>query len=103
MAQKYGKFQELNTEIIPILVDNLKNAQKMEEKYAKGKFPILYDGNGKIAAALHQEKKFWKLGRMPGMLIVDKAGIIQFAYFGESMSDIPKNRDVLGILSNFSD
>nr|QEE16718.1 AhpC/TSA family protein [Candidatus Prometheoarchaeum syntrophicum] len=95
----YERFQALKTEIIPILVDNLKNVQKMESKYAKGKFPILYDEKNFVAKKLHQEVKLLKLGRLPGMLIVDKQGLVQYAYYGDNMADIPKNRDVLEILA----
>ncbi len=38
------------------------------------------------------------MGRMPGMLVVDKDGIIQWAYYSDSMHDIPKNAVVLEIL-----
>jgi peroxiredoxin len=98
LRQKYDEYSALDTIIAPILVDKLENAQKMEEKYAKNKFPILYDKTKKVSKMLHQEIKILKLGRMPGLIIVDKQGIIQFAYYGENMQDIPKNRDVLEIL-----
>lgn len=96
----YEKFRALNTEIVPILVDKLENAQKMEERYAKKKFPILYDESNRVAKSLNQEIKIWRLGRMPGMLIVDKQGIIQYAYYSDSMHDIPKNADVLDLLAS---
>ncbi len=35
---------------------------------------------------------------MPGLLVVDKAGIIQYAYYGDSMSDIPENEILFEIL-----
>ena len=95
----YEKFQSLETEIIPILVDNLINAQQMEQKYAKGKFPILYDQKNLVAKNLNQEVKWLKFGRLPGMLIVDKQGIVKYAYYGDNMHDIPKNREVLEILA----
>ncbi len=79
-------------------MDNEKNAQKMEQKYAKDKFPILYDEKNRIAKILHQEIKLLKLGRLPGLLMVDKQGLIQYAYYSDNMSDIPKNRDLLEIL-----
>ena len=65
----------------------------MEQKYAK-KYPVFYDQSKKIAKMLKQEVKVAKLGRMPGLLIIDKHGIIQYAYYGDSMKDIPEN-DVL--------
>lgn len=74
----------------------------MERKYAKEKFPILYDKDERITKKLNQEKKFWRLGRLPGMLIVDKKGVVQFAYYSDSMHDIPKNRDVLNVIERFA-
>ena len=98
LAGSYEKFQELNAELYPITVDKLENAQKLETKYARGKYPIYYDEDKKVAKLLHQEWKILKLGRMPGMLIVDKEGVIQWAYYSNSMSDIPKNEVVLEVL-----
>ncbi len=74
----------------------------MEMKYAKMKFPILYDEKNLVAPRLHQEFKLSKLGRLPGMLIVDKHGTIRYAYYSDSMSDIPKNQDVLEIVHSLS-
>ncbi len=80
-------------------MDNEKNAQKMEQKYAMGKFPILYDEKNRIAKKLRQGIKLLKLGRLPGLLLVDKQGLIQYAYYSDNMSDIPKNRDLLDLLA----
>lgn len=98
---KYDYFTELDTEIVPILVDKLGNAKEMEMKYAKGKFPILYDEKNQVAKKLNQQVKILKLGRLPGLLIVDKSGIIRYAYYSDNMKDIPKNADILEILSHF--
>ncbi len=73
----------------------------MEDKYAKNRFPILYDQKNQIASTLHQEIKLLKFGRLPGMLIVDTKGIIKYAYYSDNMHDIPKNRDVLELLRSF--
>jgi len=81
-----------------VLVDNLSNAQKMESKYARGHYAIYYDETKTVAKALHQEWKVLKLGRMPGLLIVDKEGIIQWAYYSDSMSDIPSNSQLFEVL-----
>ena len=80
--------------LYPILVDSIDNAQKMEQKYARNKYAIFYDESKKVSKMLNQQVKITKLGRMPGLLIVDKQGIVQFAYYGDSMKDIPQN-DVL--------
>ncbi len=42
-----------------------------------------------------QEINLFKLGRMPAMVIIDKAGLVRFVHYGHAMSDIPDNKDVL--------
>ena len=97
LRKDFEKFEQMETVLYPILADSEKNAKKMEEKYAR-KYPIYYDPSKKVPKMLNQEVKLSKGGRMPGMLIVDKQGIIQFAYYGDSMQDIPKNEILFEIL-----
>ena len=81
--------------LFPILVDSFENAQKMEQKYARNRYAIFYDESKEVAERLNQEVKLAKLGRMPALLIVDKQGIVQYAYYGDSMKDIPENKVLL--------
>ena len=69
----------------------------MEQKYART-YAVFYDPSKSVPKLLHQQIKFWKGGRMPGLLIIDKQGIIQYAYYSDSMKDIPKNEDILAEL-----
>ncbi|NHJ25308.1 MAG: thioredoxin peroxidase [Candidatus Lokiarchaeota archaeon] len=87
----------MDTYLYPILADSEENAKKLEEKYAR-KYPVFYDPSKKVPKMLNQEIKLLKGGRMPGLLVVDKAGIIQHAYYGDSMSDIPENEILFEIL-----
>ena len=87
------QFEELDGYLYPILADKEENAKKMEQKYAR-KYPIFYDETKKVPEMLHQQVKLLKLGRMPGLLIIDKQGIIRYAYYSDNMHDIPEN-DVL--------
>jgi len=95
LSAYYKKFQENDTDIYAILVDDKENAKKMSEKYARGRFPIYYDEDKTVSKKLNQQWKLFKLGRMPGLLIVDKEGIVQYAYYSESMKDIPPVPDTL--------
>ena len=88
--------------LYPILVDSIENAQKMEQKYARNKYAIFYDESKKVSKMLNQQIKITKLGRMPGLLIVDKQGIVQFAYYGDSMKDIPENKVVLDVIEKLN-
>jgi peroxiredoxin len=87
--------------LYPILADNEKNAQKMEQKYAR-KYAIFYDQSKKIPELLKQQVKLLKGGRMPGLLIIDKQGIIQYAYYSDSMKDIPRNEELLSELKKIN-
>lgn len=100
---RFEEFTALDTILFPILVDNKENAAKMENKYAKNKFPIYYDESNQVARKLQQESKWYKFGRMPGMLIVGKDGIVKYAYYSSSMSDIPKNAEVLEVLRQIAE
>lgn len=51
---------------------------------------------------LNQQIKVTKLGRMPGLLIVDKQGIIQYAYYGDSMKDIPENEVLFEVIEGIN-
>ncbi len=87
--------------LYPILVDNEDNAIKMEQKYAR-KYPIFYDESKQVAEMLKQEVRLSKLGRMPGLLVIDKNGIIQYAYYGKNMHDIPENEEILQVLKKIN-
>lgn len=93
----------MNTALYPITADSLENAQKLEKKYAKGKYPVYYDPTKKVPEMLNQEFKRLKFGRMPALLVVDKKGIIRYAYYSDSMSDIPKNDEILEFLKELKD
>jgi len=87
--------------LYPILVDNENNAKKMEQKYAR-KYPIFYDESKKVVEMLKQEVRLIKFGRMPGLLVIDKEGIIQYAYYSENMHDIPENDEILEVLKTIN-
>jgi peroxiredoxin len=54
-------------------------------------FVGLADLRSRVAELYAQEVNLFKFGRMPAMFVVDKMGIIQYAHYGQSMSDIPAN------------
>lgn len=49
-----------------------------------------------------QEVSLFKLGRMPAQVVVDQQGVARFAHYGHSMSDIPDNVEMLGILDELN-
>ena len=99
LGKDLEKFNELNTVIYAILPDNLEKAQLFESEFARG-YPIYYDDKKKVNKILKQEIKPLKFGRMPALLILDKQGIIRYAYYSDSMDDIPKNKEIFAVIEN---
>lgn len=79
----------------------MKNAVEFEELCNK-KFPIHYDPKKKVNKMLKQEVKPLKMGRMPALLVIDAKGIIRYAYYGDSMDDIPEDEEIIKILKEIN-
>lgn len=101
LGRDFEKFNEFDTFLYAILPDKLENAKKFESEFAK-EYPIYYDDKKKVNKMLNQEVKPLKLGRMPALLIIDKQGIIKYAYYSDSMDDIPENEEIFEILKNLN-
>ena len=61
-------------------------------------FVGLPDPDHSVLKQYGQEVKLFKMGRMPAQVIVDKEGMVRYAYYGGSMGDIPSNAEVLAVL-----
>ncbi|MFX1375788.1 MAG: peroxiredoxin family protein [Promethearchaeota archaeon] len=101
LSTDYEKIHDKSTEIVAILPDKLENAKQFELNFVKN-FPLYYDKNKEVNKLLKQEVKFLKMGRMPAILIIDTQGIIRYAYYGDSMDDIPENEELFAILEKIN-
>jgi peroxiredoxin len=97
MKQDFEKFGSRNATIVVVAPHT---AEKVAEYWNKEKLPMIgvSDKDGKLARLYGQERKLLKLGRMPAFFVIDRKGTIAFAHYGTSMSDIPKNIDVIKVL-----
>jgi len=97
LCQDYSRFIEAGAEILAIGPDG-PNAFKGYWENEHMPFPGLSDIGNKIAKLYYQEMNLLKFGWVPAMFIVDLAGKIRYAHYGDNMQDIPKNQDILAIL-----
>jgi peroxiredoxin Q/BCP len=65
-------------------------------------FVGLPDPGHAVASRYKQEVNLFKLGRMPLVTVVDTAGLIRFAHYGASMSDIPSNAELLDVIDQLN-
>ena len=97
MKQDYEEFTSRNATIVVVAPHA---AEKVAEYWKKEELPMIGvpDEDGKLADLYGQEWKLLKLGRMPALFVVDRKGTLVFAQYGKSMSDIPKNSEMLKVL-----
>ena len=62
----------------------------------------LPDPRHTILKLYRQQIKLLKFGRMPAQAIIDRKGILRYVHYGESMSDIPDNTEILAIIDNLN-
>ena len=97
----YTEFTTRNAEILAIGPDSL-------EKFVGywGENNILFSGlpdpNKQVSKLYKQEINLFKLGRMPLNTVVDRKGMIRFIHYGYSMSDIPDNETLLGVIDELN-
>ena len=101
LRDEYGQFTNRGTEILAIGPDNV-NA--FRQYWAEQKLPFvgLPDPGHKVASRYRQEVNLFKWGRMPLVCVVDANGMIRYAHYGKSMSDIPANKIMLDVIDELN-
>ena len=94
LRQDYHLFEERDTEIVVIAPDTMMNAQSFFEKNPVP-FTALVDNSLEVYQQYDVQSKLISLGQRPGLFIIDKQGIVQFAYIGGQQWEIPTNAQVL--------
>ncbi|KAA3659006.1 MAG: thioredoxin peroxidase [Calditrichaeota bacterium] len=94
LRHNYPRYQQKNTEIIVIGPDDAEDFQRNWQREALP-FIGLPDPQHTVLDLYGQELKLFKFGRMPAQMLVDKQGILRIVHYGNSMSDIITNREIL--------
>jgi len=102
LRRDYSKFQAQGTEVVVVGPEDAINF-KMYWKSRKLPFIGLPDPTYSVLKRYGQEFNLFKLGRIPAQVLIDKQGIVRFAHYGKSMSDIPENEEILQILQTLID
>lgn len=97
MCQEYQDFIKLDTEIIVV---GSEKAETFQQYWQKENLPFigLPDPEHVIQKLYGQEVKALKLGRMPAQVLVEQSGMIGYAHYGDSMMDIPANKEIMNLI-----
>jgi len=101
LRQDYQEFVKRDAEIVVVGPDNERSFKRFWEQ-EQLPFVGLADPDHDVADKYGQQVKWLKLGRMPALVIVDRQGHAHYAHYGNSMSDIPPNEDVLSVLDDLN-
>lgn len=101
MRDDYAAFTARDAEILAIGPDG-PNAYR--RYWAENNLPFigLPDPKHRVANLYGQEWNLFKMGRIPALLIVDKAGLIRYQHYSDSMKDIPENELLLALLDEIA-
>jgi len=102
LRQDYDKFVQRQTAVIVVGPENAKAFARFWEDHDLP-FTGLPDPEHSVLKLYGQEIDLFKLGRMPAQVLVDKAGVARFVHYGHSMSDIPKNEEILGLIASMDE
>ena len=99
MKQDYNKFIAKNASVVVVTPHD---AEKTSKYFLKNNLPFygIPDPDHKVANLYKQQWKLTKLGLMPALFVIDRAGKIVFSYYSKSMKDIPANNIVIGFWEN---
>lgn len=97
----YPKYSSLNTEIIAVGPEDSKSFSEWWHDH-KMPFVGIPDEKHVIARMFGQQVKVLHMGRMPASFIIDRNGFIRYRHFGQSMSDIPEDRNILALLEQLN-
>ena len=97
LRQESHEFVARDAEVVVVGPDS---ASAFQDYWQREDIPFIGLANPThtVAQCFGQEVKLLKFGRMPAMMIIDKAGQVRYRHYGGSMSDIPPNPEILAIL-----
>lgn len=104
MAQLRQDFQAFVAQDAVILVVGPEGPAAFKKYWQQHNLPFvgLPDPSHQVLKLFGQQIKLFKWGRMPAQVVVDKQGFARFVHYGDSMSDIPDNQELLGLLADLN-
>ncbi len=101
LRDEYESFTKRGADVLVVGPDSA-TAFRVYWETQKIPFVGLPDPGHEVALRYKQEVNLFKLGRMPLVTVVDAEGLIRYAHYGASMSDIPTNAELLDVIDRLT-
>lgn len=104
MARLRDEYQEFTGRSADVLAVGPDSAVAFRAYWKSQNIPFvgLPDPTHEVALRYKQEVNLFKLGRMPLVMVLDARGMIRYAHYGASMSDIPSNEELLDVIDQLN-
>ena len=104
MAQLRRDYEQFVAREAEVVVIGPEDRKAFQDYWHKESLPFvgLAAPTHVVANRYGQEVSLLKLGRMPALMVVDKAGKVRFQHHAGAMFDIPPNRQVLAVLDELN-
>jgi len=101
LRQDYQEFVNRHAEVIAV---GPEDAETFTAYWHKEQMPFvgLPDHKHTVANLYGQKVDLLKLGRLPALIVVDKNGKMRYTHYGNAMSDIPENSEILSLLDELN-
>jgi len=105
LARLRDEYNQFESRGVMILAVGPNSPTAFEQYWANERIPFvgLPDPDHRVARLYRQEVKLFKLGRMPLNCVIDQKGYVRFAHYGASMSDIPRNQELLEVIDKLNE
>ena len=104
MAQLRRDYEQFINHDAEIIVIGPEDSKAFNSYFQKENLPFIGipDPDHGVLKLFGQKVNLFKLGRMPGQIIVDKHCNFRFIHDGHDMADSPQNEEILAILDNLN-
>lgn len=96
MTEQYQEFKAAGAEIIALVKDTGERARAYSTEH-RLPFPCLVDPEHTVYDQYEVNSKLLSLGQRPALFVIDREGIVRFAYLGWQQWEIPSNTEVLEV------
>lgn len=99
LTAQYKEFRSAGADIIALVRDTQQAAHDYFQKHHIP-FPCLVDIYGDVYHQYEVKSKLLSFGQRPALFVIDREGIVRYAYLGSQQWEIPSNEDVLKVIRN---
>ncbi len=94
MRDRHAEFQQRGAQLLAIAPDTREHAQDYFER-EEIPFPCLPDPDRTVYRLYDVKSAAMSLGQRPGLFVIDKGGIVRYAYLGWQQWEIPSVDETL--------